>query len=177
MLALILSVSLAILISAFCSLSEAALYSVSWSFIERMRKEKGKTGEVLFNLRSNVERPITAILTLNTLANTAGAAVAGAAAVAVYGPEYLWLFTLLFTALVLVFGEIFPKTIGVVYNRAIVGPIAKPLLFLIFSLAPVIWVGGRLARLVRPKRAAPLSTEDDLRAVVSLTRREGVIKP
>lgn len=177
MLALILSVSFALLVSAFCSLSEAALYSTPWSWIERLRKDGKKSGEVLFQLRSNIERPITAILTLNTLANTAGAAVAGAAAVAVYGPENLWIFTIAFTVLILVFGEIFPKTVGVVYYRPIISLFAKPLFILVYALGPIIWVGGRLARLVRPKKAAPLSTEDDLRAVVSLTRQEGVIKP
>ncbi|HCR12791.1 MAG TPA: hypothetical protein DIU49_05750, partial [Desulfovibrio sp.] len=177
MVTLIVSVCLAILISAFCSMSEAALYSVPWSWIERLRKDGRASGEILFSLRSNVEKPITAILTLNTIANTAGAAVAGAAGAAVFGPDELWLFTAIFTVLILAFGEILPKTMGVSYCRTISVLIAAPLKYMILALLPIIWAGGLMARLVSSRRRDPLSTEEDLRAVVSLTRREGVIKP
>ena len=130
MVTLVVAVLAAIVISAFCSLSEAALYSVSWSWIERLRKDGRASGELLYSLRSNVEKPITAILTLNTIANTAGAAVAGAAGAAgaaVFGAEDLWLFTAVFTVLILVFGEILPKTIGVAYNRPVSVAIAAPM--------------------------------------------------
>ena len=177
MVTLVVSVGLAILISAFCSMSEAALYSLPWSWIERLRKDGRASGEILFTLRSNVEKPITAILTLNTIANTAGAAVAGAAGAAVFGPDELWLFTAIFTVLILVFGEILPKTMGVTYSRTISVLIAAPLKYMILALLPIIWAGGFLAKLVSRRRKDPLSTEEDLRAVVSLTRREGVIKP
>jgi len=177
MLTLVLAVTLAVLISAFCSLSEAALYSVPWSWIERLRKDGRASGELLFALRSNIEKPITAILTLNTIANTAGAAVAGAAASAVFGSDDVWLFTAAFTVVVLALGEILPKTVGVAYCRPVSALIAAPMKFMILALFPIIWAGGLLARLVASKRKDPLSSEEDLRAVVSLTRREGIIKP
>uniref|UniRef100_I2Q0K2 CBS domain-containing protein n=1 Tax=Desulfovibrio sp. U5L TaxID=596152 RepID=I2Q0K2_9BACT len=177
MVTLIVSVALAVVISAFCSMSEAALYSVPWSWIERLRKEGRASGELLFSLRSNVEKPITAILTLNTIANTAGAAVAGAAGAAVFGSDDLWLFTAAFTVVILVFGEILPKTVGVAYSRSLSAFIAAPMKYMILALLPIIWAGGLLARLVSRKRRDPLSSEEDLRAVVSLTRREGIIKP
>ena len=177
MVTLVVSVGLAILVSAFCSMSEAALYSLPWSWIERLRKDGRASGEILFSLRSNVEKPITAILTLNTIANTAGAAVAGAAGAAVFGPDELWLFTAIFTVLILVFGEILPKTMGVTFSLTISVLIAAPLKYMILALLPIIWAGGFLTKLVSRRRKDPLSTEEDLRAVVSLTRREGVIKP
>jgi CBS domain containing-hemolysin-like protein len=174
---LFVSVVAAVVVSAFCSLSEAALYSVPWSWIEQLRKQGRSSGELLFSLRSNVEKPITAILTLNTIASTAGAAVAGAAGVAVFGPEELWLFTAGFTVLILVFGEILPKTMGVAYNRPVSVVIAVPIKYMMLVLLPIIWAGGLLGKLVAGRRKDPLSSEEDLRAVVSLTRREGVIKP
>ncbi|NDY56985.1 HlyC/CorC family transporter [Desulfovibrio sulfodismutans] len=177
MLTLILSVAIAVLVSAFCSMSEAMLYSVPWSFIEKLRKDGKKAGEHLYYLRQNVEKPITAILTLNTVANTAGAAVAGAAAAAVFEPEQVWIFTAGFTLLILALGEILPKTVGVAYNRRLAPYLAVPIQVMIVALTPLIWVGGLMARMVRPKRKGPVSTEEDLRAVVSLTRKEGVIKP
>lgn len=177
MLTLIVAVGLAVLVSAFCSMSEAALYSVPWSWIERLRKDGRASGELLFTLRSNVEKPITAILTLNTIANTAGAAVAGAAASVVFGSEDLWLFTAVFTVIILTFGEILPKTMGVAYCRTVSVLIATPLKYFILALLPIIWAGGLLAKLVAGRRKDPMSSEEDLRAVVSLTRREGIIKP
>jgi len=177
MITLIVAVLVAVVVSAFCSLSEAALYSVPWSWIERLRKQGRASGELLFGLRSNVEKPITAILTLNTIANTAGAAAAGVAAASVFGSDALWLFTAVFTLLVLVFGEILPKTIGVAYSRPVSVCIAVPVKYLILALFPFIWVGGLLARLVSARHRDPLSSEEDLRAVLSLTRREGGINP
>lgn len=177
MLELLLAICLAVVISAFCSLSEAVLYSVPWSHLEQMRKSGKKAGAVLFELRRNVERPISAILTLNTVANTAGAAVAGAFAAALFGTESLVYFSLIFTLLILVFSEVIPKTMGVMYSRQLAGWLATPLLCLVKILAPVIWVLGALVRLVGRKKVGPDASEEDLRAVISMTRRAGVIKP
>ena len=127
MLTLILAVSVAVVISFTCSLTEAALYAVPWSAIEKIRNDGRPVGEVLFRLRSNVEKPIAAILTLNTVANTAGSAVAGAAFMAAFGAEYMALFAAGFTVLILAFGEIVPKTLGVAYATSIAVVLARPL--------------------------------------------------
>ncbi|MEJ2056332.1 MAG: DUF21 domain-containing protein, partial [Desulfofustis sp.] len=76
---LILSVTLAIVVSALCSICEAVLYSLTTSQVEMIRRSGVKAGEVLRELRNDIDEPITAILTLNTIANTVGAAIAGAA--------------------------------------------------------------------------------------------------
>ena len=75
---LITAVALAIIVSAFCSVCEAALYSITTSQVELLKKTGHSSGALLKNLRSDIDEPITAILTLNTIANTVGAAVAGA---------------------------------------------------------------------------------------------------
>ena len=93
MIGLIVAVSLAILISAICSLFESVLYSVPRRQLEVMVQEKRPGGAILKDLRQNVDRPIAAILSLNTIANTAGAAFAGAAAAVVFGKEYLIYFS------------------------------------------------------------------------------------
>ncbi|WP_432737031.1 hemolysin family protein [Maridesulfovibrio sp. FT414] len=177
MLELILAVSAATLISAYCSVSEAFLYSFPWSKIETLRREGHKSGQILHRLRTNVERPITAILTLNTVANTAGAAFAGAAWTAVYGPETLPLFTVSFTVLILIFSEILPKTVGVVYCVPLGRVLVRPLEILIWIFLPVIWICGYLSRIISKKGKGPQATEEDIRAMVSLTRRTGAIKP
>jgi len=111
------------------------------------------------------------------VANTAGAAVAGAFAAATFGKESLIYFSVAFTMIILVFGEVIPKTMGVMYSRQLAGFLAKPLCVLMVVLSPVIWMMGRLTRLIGRKKVSPDATEDDLRAVISLTRRAGVIKP
>jgi CBS domain containing-hemolysin-like protein len=177
MLELILAVVFASVASAFCSVSEAAFYSFPWSRIEQLRKQGRKSGEILHAMRSDVEKPIAAVLTLNTVANTAGAAVAGAAWVHVYGAESLAWFTAAFTALILLVGEIIPKTAGVAYNRTLMPWLARPLQWLIWALSPLVWVVGLFGRMVRRGKKGPEATEEDIRALVSLTRRAGVLKP
>ncbi len=177
MLVLITAVTLAILISFFCSLSEAALYSISWSRIENLRREKRKSGEILFALRQDVERPISAILTLNTVANTAGASVAGAAAGEVLGNDNLALFAVVFTVLILIFGEIIPKTIGVLYAKRVGPLLARPILWLVVVLSPMTWLLGFVVGLLKSKQAGPHTTEEDIKAIVSLTRKAGLLQP
>ncbi|UZP67927.1 hemolysin family protein [Desulfovibrio mangrovi] len=177
MLELILAVTFAIFISASCSVTEAVLYSIPWSYIERLRNEGRRSGEILFKLRQHIEEPITAVLTLNTVANTAGAAVAGAAFADVFGPQYMAVFAAGFTVAILVLSEVIPKTLGVSYARPLAPVIARPLTVLVWCLKPVIVVGAALTRLLTPEKRGPHTTEDDIRAVVSLSRRSGSIKP
>ncbi|SKA65539.1 hemolysin family protein [Desulfobaculum bizertense] len=178
MLELLLAVGVAVGVSLFCSVSEAALYSVPWSRIEQLRNEGKKSGEMLYELRNNVDKPIAAILTLNTVANTAGAAVAGAAAARVFGVEWLGYFTAVFTLIILVFSEILPKTVGVMYSRTLAPLLARPLTFLVWALSPAIWILGIVSKLVqKPKRKGPAATEEDITALATLSRRAGILKP
>lgn len=174
---LILAVGLAVGISTFCSVTEAVLYSVPWSRIEQLRKAGRPSGNLLYTLRSDVDKPIAAILTLNTVAHTAGAAVAGAAAADVLGAENMGLFAVAFTVVILVFSEILPKTVGVTYARALAPVLAKPMQFMVWVFGPMIWVLGFISRLVQRKGTGPRHTEEDISALVSITRRSGVLKP
>ena len=174
---LVIAVAVAVGVSFFCSLAEAALYSVPWSRIEQLRKEGKSAGAVLYALRQDIEKPITAILTFNTTAHTAGAAVAGAAAAEVFGHEYVALFTAGFTLVILVFTEIVPKSLGVMYTRSISPVLAKPLRTMVFLMYPVVWILSMIPRLMQRRKRGPAMTEEDIRAIVSLTRKSGVLKP
>ena len=177
MIVLILTVALVVFTSALCSMAEAALYSVPWTYIERLRKAGSPGGEALFALRQNVDRPIVAVLTLNTIANTAGAALAGALAANVLGTELMPWFAALITLLILAFGEIIPKTLGVVYASPVATVMARPLRALVLLLRPFIWLSGLLTRLITPAQHGPSATEDDIRAITSLSRQSGIIQP
>ena len=172
---LLLAVGVALVMSSFCSVSEAVLYSLRWSWIERMRAEGKRSGEIMYQMRMNIEKPITAILTLNTIACAAGAAVAGALAVGVLGEGKLAYFTALFSLVILIFGEILPKTIGVVYARKLGPVLAGPLKIMVVLLTPVIWASGFLTNLVKTKSKGPDASEEDIRAMVRLTSRAGKI--
>ncbi len=176
MTALVITVLIAVSISALCSTLEAMLYSVPWTSLEKMRKSGSRSGKVLHSLRSRVNRPISAILTLNTIANTAGASVAGALAAKALTPAQMPLFAVLFTVLVLLFGEIIPKTIGVAYCERIGRMLAIPLLFLTRIMVPFIWITEKITRIFTPGSNAPEATEDDINAMARLSLEAGSIK-
>ncbi|MFZ5427438.1 MAG: hemolysin family protein [Thermodesulfobacteriota bacterium] len=175
MLELLAAVAVAVLLSFFCSLSEAALYSQRWSWIERMRSDGKRAGELLYQMRMDIDKPITAILTVNTMACSAGAAMAGAFAGPALGEANLLYFTLVYTVIILVFGEIIPKTLGVVYARDIGPAVAGPLRLMVALFTPVIWASGFLVKLIKPRSKGPDASEEDIRAMVRLTSRAGKI--
>ncbi|MBW1783901.1 MAG: HlyC/CorC family transporter [Deltaproteobacteria bacterium] len=175
MIELILAVGFAVSISAVCSLFEAVLYSVPLRHIEAM-VHSGKAGGTIFkDLRRNVERPISAILSLNTIANTAGAAFAGAAATAVFGHQWLGYFSALFTLTILLFSEIIPKTAGVVYGRSLVSVVAYPLKGLVWIMAPVIWLSGLVTKVIRRDKREEAITAEEIQVMAHLSRRTGGI--
>ena len=172
---LVLAVALAVGFSAMCSLFEAVLYSVPVGHVEAMAESGQKTGRILRALRERVDRPISAILSLNTIANTAGAAWAGAAFVGVYTEERLWLFSAAFTLAILLFSEVIPKTAGVVYCRGLAGPVARPLLTMVWVFRPLIWLTGQVTRLIARDQGSPGVSEEELLVMARLGHKEGAI--
>jgi len=177
MVELIAAVGFAIIISACCSLFESVLYSVPLRHIETMVQRERRSGTILRELRANIDRPIAAILSLNTIANTAGAAIAGAAATAVFGHLWLGFFSACFTFAILVFSEIIPKTAGVVYARSLAPVISLPLKWLVFFMAPVIWFCGLITGLITRHKTADSVSSDELKIMARLSLRMGDIKP
>ncbi len=176
MTALIITVVLALSISALCSAMEAMLYSIPWTTLEKMKEAGTRSGEILYRMRSHVEQPISAILTLNTIANTAGASLAGALAAGALGSENMPVFAALFTVLVLLFGEIIPKTLGVSYPGFLGRLLAWPLLTMTVLLRPATWLSGQITRLITPKKSGPEASEEDINAMARISRQAGVIQ-
>lgn len=174
---LYLAVGLAILVSALCSIFEAILYSVPSSHIEVLARSGKKSGRVLKKLKKDIHKPITAILTLNTIANTMGAAVAGASAAVVFGEEYLGWFSAFFTLAILLFSEILPKTAGVAYAKGLASWIALPLSWLVRLLTPMIWLCLAVTRLIPKHGKESLISAEEIQAIAVLSRKSGVIEP
>ncbi len=174
---LILATGSAIIISAFCSIIEAVLYSVPQSQVEVMASSGKKSGLILKKLKKNIQQPITAILTLNTIANTMGAAVAGASAAVVFGEENLVWFSVFFTLTILLFSEILPKTAGVAYARILATWIAIPLNGLVKIMSPLIWLCQAVTHLIPRQEKEALVSIEEIQAVAVLGRKSGEIEP
>jgi CBS domain containing-hemolysin-like protein len=169
---LIISVSLAIVVSALCSVCEAVLYTITTSQVEMLKKDKYATALKLQAMRSDIEEPITAILTLNTIANTIGAAVAGASAAHLFGDENLILFSAIFTLTILIFSEILPKTIGVTYAYKLAPIITYPLQAMIFFLKPIVWLCQLITKML-PQREEERISAEEVQTIASLSRESG----
>ena len=116
-------------VSFLCSVAEAVVLTVTQAQIQSLGKSGAAT--ILRNFKREIDLPIAAIVAFHTVAHTVGASVSGAIYVDVFSENSLWVFSLVFTLLVLVFSEILPKTLGVTFVKgeeaADVGTIARQL--------------------------------------------------
>lgn len=176
MTALILAVGFVVIISAGCSMFEAVLYSVPLRHLETMARSKKKSGVILKGLRKNVDKPITAILTLNTISNTAGASIAGAMAATVFGREWLGYFSVFFTMSILIFSEVIPKTAGVVYARNLASFVAYPLGWLVLIMKPVIWMISLLTGIISRNKPEDSVSPDEIKIMAQASLRTGSIE-
>jgi CBS domain containing-hemolysin-like protein len=144
---LIAFAALSILVSFICSILEAALLSLTPSYIAHQKLERPKLYERLKHLKDNIDKPLAAILTLNTIAHTVGATGVGAQVTIVFGDGYLGIASAIMTLLILVLSEILPKTIGARYWRAI-APFLPPVLrTMIVVLKPFIMLSDMVMKL------------------------------
>lgn len=177
MLVLAVTVVLALLISFLCSLSEATLLSLTPSQVEALAREHPAAGERWRRFKARIEVTISAILILNTIAYTVGAAVAGAETERLFGGHGIALFSAGFTFLMLQYSEILPKTLGVRYNRAWARLIARPLDWIVWALRPIVHLLRLLNRPFagRPGTAAGGTTLEEISALAGMARLSNVI--
>ncbi len=181
---LIIVVAAVILASAMCSLFEAVLYSVPISHIETLARENETSGLILRRLRQTVDRPISAILSLNTISNTGGVSLAGflfATAVMeeeTAGESFAGIaFSIVMTFVILFLSELLPKTIGVVYARPLSSVIARPLQLLVWIFAPFIVLSRLATRLVAKDQKEQDISDEELISLARLGRRSGALDP
>ncbi len=172
----ITAVAVVLIVSAFCSLSEAALYAVAPGYVRQLSESGTLRGRSLFRLTKHIGRPITAILILNTAANTAGAVIAGAQARLLFGESALLWFSVLFTIAVLVVSEILPKIVGVSFSRRVSQLVAVPVEGLVRFLWPAVWLTQRVSSAMTHGRE-PLVPEAEVHRLADLSAEEGSILP
>ena len=174
--ALIFYVLIALGISFLCSIWEAAMLSTPVSHIELLVQDGIKSGVIMQGLRQNVEHPISAILTLNTIAHTVGAAGAGAEATAIFGNEYFGIISAVLTLLILIFSEIIPKTLGAVYAKQLTPFTAYSLRALLWVFKPAVFAFEFVTRSMRPSEDAPTVTRSELQVMARISAKEGGIQ-
>ena len=164
----------AMAISFLCSILEATLMSTPISYIT-MREEEGYKPAALFKeYKQDSSRPIAAILSLNTIANTIGAAGVGHQATLVFGSGWFGLVSAVMTILILVFSEIIPKTIGTTRWKSLMGFATVMIRALIVLMYPLVLLIELLTRLITPKDAEePAVSRDEVRAMANVAEEEG----
>ena len=173
---LIVYVSLAIGVSFLCSIMEAVLLSVSPSYVAKAAQSGRRVGRMLKQFKQDVDRPLAAILTLNTIAHTVGATGAGAQAIRVFGEEWIGVVSAVLTLLILFLSEIVPKTLGAVYWRQLAAPTVFLLRATIWLLYPIVWIARGVTRLLTPKHKGPSVSRSELAAMAELSAAQGVLE-
>jgi CBS domain containing-hemolysin-like protein len=172
---LLIYVSVALGFSFLCSVAEAVLLSVTGGHIAVLEKQGHPAGKVLRRLKSDINRPLAAILTLNTIAHTVGAAGAGAQAAVVFGNAYLGVASAVLTLLILVFSEIIPKTLGAHYWKQLAPLTAYSLKALVWLLYPFVKLSEWLTQSLTHGPSLRGFNRAELAAMAELSSREGLL--
>lgn len=164
-------------VSFLCSVLEAVLLSINHAYVGVLRDRGDRAGEVLAKLQSRIDEPISAILTLNTIAHTVGAALAGALALNLFGDEWIAVFSGVLTLAILILSEIIPKTMGATYWKELAVPTAWTLWGLVIVMKPILIPLSLLSRMLSRSDDGPRTTVSraELEVMAEIGRREGSI--
>ena len=164
---------LALFLSFLCSLLEAVLLSTPASYSSILAKQNSSQGERLERFKENINRPLAAILTLNTFAHTLGAAGVGAQTLELYGESSVAIASGILTLLILVFSEIIPKTIGSVYWRGLIGNTTLIIEVLIFFTYPLVLLAEYISNFGQDEATV---TREEVIAMAEMGEDEGVLE-
>lgn len=173
---LIFYLILAIAVSFLCSILEAVLLSVSHSYIAVMERKGTRAGALLHGYKQDIDRPLSAILSLNTIAHTIGAAGVGAQAQIVFGDEMVTATSIVLTLLILVLSEIIPKTLGANYWRTLAPVTAYALKILVILMYPFVLLSNGITRILSSDRSIPSFSREEFGAMADLGVEEGVFE-
>jgi len=168
---------IALFTSFLCSIMEAVLLSLPISYLRSQAEQGDKSVLKMITFKEDVDRPLSAILSLNTVAHTVGAAGVGAQATVVFGEAYFGVVSAVLTILILVFTEIIPKTLGANYSKSLLGATSKLIRFTILVTYPLVWLSSIITKLITNKDAEPTTSREELSALASIGTKEGIFKP
>jgi CBS domain containing-hemolysin-like protein len=163
-------------LSFLCSILEAVLLSINHSFVALLRERGDRAGEILTRMQQRIDEPISAILTLNTIAHTVGAAMGGGLALRLWGEEWIALFSAGLTLAILLFSEIIPKTLGATFWKQLAVPSAWFLRGLILLMKPILIPLSIFSRAISRERASHSTvSRAELEVLAEIGRREGTL--
>lgn len=166
----------ALSLSFLCSVLEAVLLSTPMSFISMKENQGNKTATLMKHYKNNVDRPVGAILSLNTIAHTIGSAGVGAESIKIFGEEYFGVISAILTLLILVLSEIIPKTIGASYWRSLAMPATKIIKALIIITYPLVLLSELITKVFSPKGNQVTMSREEVSAMVDVGTTEGIFR-
>src|SRR5690625_1321197 len=174
MVVLLLYLFLALVVSFLCSIMESVLLSMPQSFLMVKKQEGHKWAHSYSRLKTNLDKPLSAILSLNTIAHTIGAAGVGAQAVKVFGDEYFGLVSIVLTILILVLTEIIPKVIGAQYWRNLAKPSYYILQTMMIIVYPLVIGSAFITKLISKNKQEQTTSREEIAALASIGTNEGL---
>ena len=181
---LLVYATVSIFFSFLCSILEAVLLSVTPTFLNVKKNEGLAYAETLEKLKKDVDKPLIAILTLNTIAHTVGAILVGVQAeqlpykVEILGFNIVGIVSAIMTILILVVSEIIPKTIGASYWKQLANFTSKTLMILMFPLkyTGILWLLQLTTKLIGGKGHGSVLSREDFTAMTDIAEKEGVFQ-
>lgn len=174
MLLLFVYLSLALFVSFLCSIMEAVLLSTPPSFLLVKEEEGHAWAKTFSSYKNNIDRPLSAILSLNTVAHTIGAAGVGVQAVKVFGEASFGIVSAVLTLLILIITEIIPKTIGANYWRNLAKFSSYVMKFMIFITYPLVLMFVLITKLFSNNSEEQTTSREEIAALASIGANEGV---
>ncbi len=169
----VLSTSLSI--SFLCSILEAVLLSITHGHVAVMKGNGEPAGELLEAMQAKIDEPIAAILTLNTIAHTMGAAMGGSLAYTVFGEAWVAAFSAALTFIILIATEIIPKTVGATFWKQLAAPTAHTLRWLVWIMKPILIPLSLFSRAIASGHKQPTVSRVELEVLAEIGRREGTL--
>ncbi|MFW6061109.1 MAG: CNNM domain-containing protein [Phycisphaeraceae bacterium] len=170
-----LYLALALGVSFLCSMLEASLLSLTPSYTQLLVDRGSRAGRLLQTMKADIDQPLAAILTLNTVAHTVGAAGVGAQAAAIFGRAWVGLISALLTLLILILSEIIPKTIGAVWHKQLATFTAYTTRGMILLLWPLVAMCMLMSRWIAGSKRPDKLSRDELASLAHLGRQHGTL--
>lgn len=167
---------IALFISFLCSVMEAVLLSVPLSYLKAKKAANDMSANLMIEYKEDVDKPLSAILSLNTVAHTVGAAGVGAQATVVFGDEYFGVVSAVLTILILVITEIIPKTLGANYSKELVSISSKIIKVMIVLTYPLVKLSSGLTRLLSRDASELTTSREEISALASIGTQEGIFE-
>lgn len=176
MLRLILYFAISHVLSFSCSILEAVLLCSTNGYIALLKKKKPKVGHILADMKARIDRPLAAILTLNTAAHTFGAAGVGAVVNEIYGDQYLAVVSVILTLTMLYLTEMIPKTLGALYWKRLAPMAAYTIKFLIAITYPFVYSFEIIAKILSRGKVQEKITGEEIKLILEEGTAAGVIQ-